>query len=538
MVEQSGCEDEQPMLALPSSGIPPTGGDAMMVSNLRVGLRMGLGFGVLLLVMLAMGIYAVNRVNTIQGGVSDLATRWLPSTQQLASVNEALNQMRRAELQLLLGGELKEEQARLAKQWSLLPGLLAAYDAKIDDPEERARFEAFRKIIEAYKASQERLVTLVGQGQSDAALAYLRGDSRRIFRSTTDAINALIEGNDQGAAQAHAQAQASHQAVLWGIWSTVAVAMALGAVVAWRITRSLTVPLGQAQASAQRIARGDLTEPVRSDARDEVGDLLRSLASMQQALQESIATVRQSADSISVASQQVSSGSLDLSSRTEHSASSLEQTSAAMQQATDHVRQSASSAQEARQLASDAATVAQQGGEAVARIVHTMGEIEGASRRISDIIGVIDGIAFQTNILALNAAVEAARAGEQGRGFAVVAGEVRTLAQRSAEAAREIKTLIGNSAAQVASGAREVTDAGTTIRQVVESVQRVNQMIGEIASSVQYQTDTLSEVNVAIGALDGSTQQNAALVEESAAAAQSLHEQAQRLSMVVGRFKV
>lgn len=334
----------------------------MQFSNLRAGLRMGLGFGALLLVMLAMGLYAVNRVHKIQAGVTDLATNWLASTQHLAGLNEALNQMRRAELQLLLGGALQEEEARLHKQWGLVPDLLSRYEANIGSPEERQRFVAFTTIVEAYRASQTRLLGLVRQGQPEAALTYLRGESRQVFRSTTDAIGKLIESNDQGAARAHEDAQSNYRSVLWGIWLTVALGLALGALVAWRITRSLTGPLGQAKASAERIAGGDLTESLRSESRDELGDLLRSLARMQQALQESIATVRQSADSIAVASQQVSSGSLDLSSRTEHTASSLEQTSAAMQQATDNVRQSAASAQQARQLASAAADVAQQGG--------------------------------------------------------------------------------------------------------------------------------------------------------------------------------
>jgi methyl-accepting chemotaxis protein len=511
---------------------------AMKFSDLRVGLRMALGFGLLLLVMLAMGLYAVSRVNKIQDGVTDLATHWLASTQDLAGINEALNQMRRAELQLLLGGVVKEERARLDKQWTVVPPLMQRYESNISSPEERTRFDTFKGIVEAYKASQPKLLTLIEQGQQEAALAYLRGDSRRVFRSTTDAITQLIESNDKGAAQAHEDAQANHRSVLWGIWTTVALAIALGALVAWRITRSLTVPLSQAAASAERIAGGDLTESVSSSARDEMGDLLRSLGRMQGALQESIVDVRHSADSIAVASQQVSAGALDLSSRTETAASSLEQTSAAMQQATDNVRLSSSSAQDARQLASAAADVAQRGGTAVSRIVSTMDDIQGASRKIADIIGVIDGIAFQTNILALNAAVEAARAGEQGRGFAVVAGEVRTLAQRSAQAAKEIKSLIQDSATRVTTGTREVADAGSTIQQVVDSVMRVNTMIEQIALAAREQTDTLGEVNVAIGQLDGTTQQNAALVEESAAAAQSLHDQATRLTQVVARFKV
>jgi len=513
----------------------------MNFSNLRVGARLALGFGLLLALVLVMGLYAVNRVNRMQEGVDALAQQWLRSTQRLAAMNESLNQMRRAELQMLLGGDAKaiaDESARIDKQWTILPGLLEQFKAATPAGERRDRFLEFERVVGQYRESQTHLIGLLRDDKHDEAMAYLRGASREVFRRTTESIGKLGALNDAGAALAQDDAATSYQAILWGLGVLVCVALAAGASVAWMMTRSLTRPLSQAGAAADRIAGGDLRGTIDSLRGDELGDLLRALARMQQALGDSLHTVRSSADSIATASAEVSNGSHDLSSRAEVTASSLEQTSAAMQQVSETVQLSAASASEARELASRATDVAQRGGSVVAEVVTTMDSIQGTSRRVADIVGVIDGIAFQTNILALNAAVEAARAGEQGRGFAVVAGEVRTLAQRSAQAAREIKQLISGSVAQVDDGAKLVSRAGSTMQEVVDAVHQVSTLIARIAEASDAQSRSLGEIRAAISQLDGMTQQDAALVEESAAAAESLRDQADRLAGVVGRFRL
>jgi len=335
------------------------------------------------------------------------------------------------------------------------------------------------------------------------------------------------------------EAMASHwrsMMVLWGL--LVLTALLLGAGLFLLIRRAVSAPLSELTQAVSTVADGDLSRAFHSQRRDELGVLVKQVEAMRQRFLDMLRQLRNATDSIHTASREIAQGNQDLSSRTEQTASSLQQTAASMEQLTGTVRQSADAARQANQLAASAVEVAARGGTVVSQVVSTMDEINSSSRQINQIIGVIDGIAFQTNILALNAAVEAARAGEQGRGFAVVAGEVRSLAQRSAEAAKQIKELIGASVLRVDEGARLVADAGQTMSEIVGSVQRVSDIIGEISAAAGEQSEGLGQVNVAVTQLDQMTQQNAALVEESAAAAQSLKEQADRLSDAVKVFRL
>ncbi|HNZ90293.1 MAG TPA: methyl-accepting chemotaxis protein [Acidovorax sp.] len=372
----------------------------------------------------------------------------------------------------------------------------------------------------------EQAVALVTQTYNPAVAAYLQ------------TLRDFVQMQQQTARTSMEQMTASRMATLK--IAAVAAAGLLLAIIggAYLLIRSIQQPLAQANGLASRIAGGDLSMQGSVSRGDEFGDLLRSQYAMSDALGRVVHQVRQSTDSIAIASAEIATGNHDLSARTEQTSSNLQETAAAMEQFTSTIQQSASSAQQASSLAVSATGVARRGGEVVTQVVATMEEINHSSKKIADIIGVIDGIAFQTNILALNAAVEAARAGEQGRGFAVVASEVRSLAQRSAEAAKEIKLLISASVEKVDTGSRLVADAGATMADIVQSVQRVTDMIGEITAASTEQSAGIAQVNQAVGNLDQMTQQNAALVEESAAAAQSLREQAEQLAQTVSVFKV
>jgi len=325
---------------------------------------------------------------------------------------------------------------------------------------------------------------------------------------------------------------------VWGVLALMGVIVSVSALGSAFLVHTVCRPLTELRSLARRIGQGDLTVTVDTARSDEIGDLQRAIAEMRDALRRIVGDVQAAAGQIRLASTEVAAGNTDLSTRTEQAASRLQQTASAMAQLTETVRQSSESARQASTLADTASGSAQRGGAVVAQVVATMDGIHASSRRIADIISTVDGIAFQTNILALNAAVEAARAGEQGRGFAVVAGEVRTLAQRSAAAAREIKALIGRNVESVEAGATLVRDAGQTMEDIVAGVQRVTAIVGEISASSGAQHGDIGAVHRTVGELDGMTQQNAALVEQSAAAAESLRQQAARLTEIVGAFRV
>ncbi|MBS3998326.1 MAG: HAMP domain-containing protein [Hydrogenophaga sp.] len=391
-----------------------------------------------------------------------------------------------------------------------------------------------------YVTAVEPVVAQIKDGGYDSATVANRMLARAHEQYDTlladmKRIEQLIQAE---AVRLQVEEQATSQQTLWLFGLAVALAALVVVPTTLANMRSICRPLDQAQQVATAIAQGDLTQTVVSEGRDELSRLTQALGNMQGALARIVGEVRSTSDGIGTASAQIASGNQDLSIRTEQAASSLQQTASSMEQINGTVRQSADAARQASQMAVANAAVAARGGQVVGQVVATMDEINHSSRKISDIIGVIDGIAFQTNILALNAAVEAARAGEQGRGFAVVAGEVRNLAQRSAEAAKEIKALIGASVERVEVGSRLVAEAGHTIGEIVANADKVSAFIAEITTAATEQSNGIGQVNTAVNQLDQMTQQNAALVEESAAAAASLKDQATRLAEVVQVFRL
>ena len=431
----------------------------------------------------------------------------------------------------------KEDQAQSTKTSSEMQEKLKAL---IRSPEEQALFDAVGKARKVYIDARDQIVKLKKDGQAEEADKLFNDVFAPGAKVYLARMEEFLAHQRKKIDQTAAGIDASNSSGRLMLLAFGAAMLALGAGAAWQITRSITVPLAAANELAERVADGNLMRSGQGMiARDdEIGRLQTTLRRMRETLAKTIGGIRDSAESIGTASSEIAAGNQDLSARTEKAASSLEQTASAMEELTGTVQHSAASAGQANQLAVSAASVAQRGGEVVAQVVHTMDEINASSRKIADIIGVIDGIAFQTNILALNAAVEAARAGEQGRGFAVVAGEVRSLAGRSADAAKEIKTLIGSSVDRVEAGARLVAEAGKTMDELVGAVQRVKDIMGEITTATAEQSDGIAQVNIAIAQLDQVTQQNAALVEQSTAAAESLREQAIALNGAVGTFQV
>ena len=426
---------------------------------------------------------------------------------------------------------LADARASIEKNWK-------AYIATELVDEEKKLIATIEPAMKVADAASKRVEELLTKNDLEGLRSFTAKEMYPAVDPLSDSLNKLINVQLTVAEQEYKQAQADYEGVFWRNIIVSGIAVLLAAGFAWTLIRRISQGIGEAVRVAQTVASGNLGSRIEVKTQDETGQLLAALKHMNESLVTVVGQVRNSADSIATGSAQIATGNADLSQRTEEQASNLQQTAASMEEITSTVQQSADTARQATQLASSCSAVAAQGGVVVGQVITTMDAITASSRKIADIISVIDGIAFQTNILALNAAVEAARAGEQGRGFAVVAGEVRTLAQRSAQAAKEIKSLIGESVEKVENGARLVTEAGQTMDDIVNQVKRVTDLIGEISSASTEQSAGIGQIGDAVAQLDQVTQQNAALVEESAAAAESLKHQAATLAQTVAVFKL
>ncbi|MBP6900279.1 MAG: MCP four helix bundle domain-containing protein [Burkholderiaceae bacterium] len=515
-----------------------------MSRDLKVSTRLALAFGALVLLTALVAATALFKLAGIEANMASLVEQRLPRIARLNEVKFRLNQIGLAMRDTALMSQAADIQARqqqIVAERDAIGRLLDQLKTEINTDQGQTLLARIFEARTRYVPAQLRFLELVGSGKADEARAYLLGTARPLQLSYFAAVDELIAFQGTLVKTASDQASAAaHSAKLWvASLSAAAVLLALAAAV-W-IVRSLTRQLGaepgDAAALANAVAEGDLTGQVRLRPGDTTS-LMAQLLAMQTRLSQVVAKVRSNSESVATASHQIAHGNQDLSQRTEEQASALQQTAATMEQLGTTVRHNADSARQADQLARTASRVAVQGGEVVGQVVSTMQGISDSSRRIGDIIGVIDGIAFQTNILALNAAVEAARAGEQGRGFAVVASEVRSLAQRSAAAAKEIKSLIERSVGQVEQGTRLVDQAGRTMGEIVGSIQRVSSIVAEISSASVEQSAGIQQVGDAVGQMDQVTQQNAALVEESAAAAESLNGQARQLVQAVSVFRL
>ncbi|EZP58143.1 methyl-accepting chemotaxis protein [Delftia sp. RIT313] len=515
----------------------------MFLRLLSIRTRLIVAFTLLLLLLSTVAAIGSLQIARVQFNANDLGTNWLPSTNVLASIRATANEARRATLrhvieESVLGKQAQEE--ALAKAEKALESEFSTYEKLISSPEEKKLYDKMRVIWAAVVLEDRKVLELskAGPEQSAQARGQATGSATQVFTEFMDIVGQDIALNQEGGRKATEQAEKDYHLALYLLGGLAALAVVLGTVLAWAITRSITEPLRMAVSVVDTVAHGDLTANIVVQGRDEPAQLLSAMSSMNDKLREIMGRVRQSSDSIATGSSEIASGSLDLSQRTEQQASNLEETAASMEELTATVRTNADTAQQANKVASAASASAIEGGKSVALVVHTMQDISEASRKIAEITNVIDAIAFQTNILALNAAVEAARAGEQGRGFAVVASEVRALAQRSGTAAKEIKELIGANLQKVEQGTEVATRAGEQMGRIVEQVRSVDTMISEISSASAEQAVGIRQVGEAVSQLDQMTQQNAALVEQSSAAAGSLEQQAAALAQIVSTFKM
>ena len=511
--------------------------------NLKIGQRLWIGFGLVILLMLALTTIGVYRIGQITGNIRQMSSDFYPQTVRANAVKGELESIARSMRNLLFMTTVDEIQGELdsiAKANNHIGGELKNFDLAVDNEQERVLLQQVALARKNYMPVLERFIAAVRDGQVEQARDLILPEIAPYQLAYFKALDTLVAFQSERMDQAGRNAEMVSSGARLLMMVMAAVAALLAIAVAFLVSRSITRPLHAAIGIAQKVAGGDLQTQVQaaSASHDETGQLLHALKEMSDSLVTAVGQVRLGTDTISVAAEEISLGNADLSRRTEAQASELEKTASSMQQLTQTVSQNAENARQANRLVIDASGVATKGGSVVGEVVVMMRSIKESSRKIADIIGVIDGIAFQTNILALNAAVEAARAGEQGRGFAVVASEVRSLAQRSASAAKEIKALIGDSVGQVDAGGQLVDEAGKTMDALVISVRHVADIMLEISGASDEQSGDIARINRAISEIDQMTQQNAALVEEAAAAAQSMQTQTHALNQAVSVFKL
>ena len=516
-----------------------------MFKGMKVSTKLALGFGLMVMLLVIVTVFTASRIRAINEDIANIVDDRAVKVALASDVDRLVNQNARFIRDALIHSKEPEEVRKslvlVEQNVAENTATLARLEKMINTPSGKQLFDAMSAARAPYGRARNDVIALIKDGKNDGAATHLLHVLRPAQEEFLASITAFSQAQSELLKVAGDDAEKDGAQAIQLSVAVTAAAAALAIVVGYLLTRTLSRQLGgeptQAQELASAITQGDLTQRIEVAAADN-GSLMYRLSAMQQSLERLVSNVRQSSAAVSTASIEIAQGGLELSSRTEQQASALQETAATMEQLGTAVRNNAESAKRADQLAQGASAVASQGGEVVGKVVATMQGISNSSRKIGEIIGVIDGIAFQTNILALNAAVEAARAGEQGRGFAVVASEVRSLAQRSAEAAKEISALIGRSVVQVEQGTVLVDQAGKTMGNIVGSVQRVSAIVGEISTACAEQSLGVQQVSEAVSQMDQATQQNAALVEESAAAAESLKEQALQLVQVVSAFKL
>jgi methyl-accepting chemotaxis protein len=509
--------------------------------DLKIATKLIVGFVGVLLLTAFLGLFSMAQLAKVNTAADELGNDWMPSAIEAMGMKESVSRMRSQEAQLSTAEspeEVKKYQERTDEAIAQFRKHHTASLKYADQPGEKKVLDDTLSAFNEYVQISSKISAFAKEGNSAEAVALLRSDSSKANKKLREMVDKTVEDHIAGGQKAFAESTATYKRAQTWVVAVIISAIVVGLILATWLARIVSAPLQEAVELAESIAHGDLTKTIVPSSSCETGQLIQALSDMNTSLLQVVSEVRTGTDQIHDAATSIANGNMDLSQRTEEQASSLEETASSMEEITSTIKHNSDNARQANILSQSATAVAEKGGSVVSEVVTTMNSINESSRKIVDIISVIDGIAFQTNILALNAAVEAARAGEQGRGFAVVASEVRSLAQRSASAAKEIKELINDSVEKVGQGSRLVDTAGSTMQEVVESVKRVSDMISEITAAGQEQSTGVDQINNAIMQMDSVTQQNAALVEEAAAAAATMQEQAENLVKVVSVFKL